>query len=300
MIAFTGEYDGNPMSMSSRRRRSAEAADVSPCGRIRSPAGHPMARRFCSPPWANSFCTSKISSTPYRSKAVSRRASAADRRRCFVLSRRDAPGLRPSSQVAASLEAVSGRPNHARSGLPSSKTPASSRMPRENSNDHHPMWIGDTIYFLSDRNGPVSLFAYDTRTKQVSEALQATDSTSRLLRLDRTRSSSSSSAQSSCTISRLARRRRSPFEWRAISKPFVRTSRRSIPSAFKNFGISPTGARAIFEAWGEIFTVPTDKGDIRNLTHSPATADRDPSGRRTENRIAYFTDESGEYELAHS
>ena len=40
-------------------------------------------------------------------------------------------------------------------------------IPRNNSNDFNPMWIGDTVYFLSDRNGPFSLFAYDTRTKQV-------------------------------------------------------------------------------------------------------------------------------------
>ncbi len=37
------------------------------------------------------------------------------------------------------------------------------KIPRDNSNDHLPMWVGDTIYFLSDRNGPVSLFAYDTK-----------------------------------------------------------------------------------------------------------------------------------------
>ena len=47
------------------------------------------------------------------------------------------------------------------------------KVPRENSNDHYPTWLGDTIYFLSDRNGPVSLFAYDTRTQQVSEALHS-------------------------------------------------------------------------------------------------------------------------------
>ena len=45
----------------------------------------------------------------------------------------------------------------------------------------------------------------------------------------------------------------------------------------RDFGISPTGVRAVFEAWGEIMTVPTDKGDIRNLTRSPAVADRDPA-----------------------
>jgi tricorn protease len=69
------------------------------------------------------------------------------------------------------------------------------------------------------------------------------------------------------------------------------------PKRIQNFGISPTGARAVFEAWGEIFTVPTDKGDIRNLTRTPAVADRDPAWSPDGKSIAYFSDESGEYEL---
>src|SRR3954451_7665880 len=43
------------------------------------------------------------------------------------------------------------------------------KVPRENSNDFNPIWVGSTVYFLSDRNGPVSLFAYDTATRQVRE-----------------------------------------------------------------------------------------------------------------------------------
>src|SRR6202051_3865609 len=46
------------------------------------------------------------------------------------------------------------------------------KVPRENSNDANPVWFGDTIYFLSDRNGPVSLFAYDTKTKAVKQAVE--------------------------------------------------------------------------------------------------------------------------------
>src|SRR5208337_5282151 len=46
------------------------------------------------------------------------------------------------------------------------------KVPRDNSNDFNPMWIGDKIYFLSDRSGPVTLFAYDTKTKEVKELLK--------------------------------------------------------------------------------------------------------------------------------
>ena len=40
---------------------------------------------------------------------------------------------------------------------------------------------------------------------------------------------------------------------------------------------SPTGARALFEARGEIFTIPAEKGDVRNLTNTAGAAERDPS-----------------------
>ena len=45
------------------------------------------------------------------------------------------------------------------------------KIPRENSNDDEPVWIGDTVYFLSDRKGSVTIFAYDTKTKNVKQVL---------------------------------------------------------------------------------------------------------------------------------
>ena len=46
------------------------------------------------------------------------------------------------------------------------------KVPRENSNDKSPTWVGDTVYFLSDRNGPVTLFSYDTKTKAVTQLVE--------------------------------------------------------------------------------------------------------------------------------
>ena len=64
-----------------------------------------------------------------------------------------------------------------------------------------------------------------------------------------------------------------------------------------NAALSPTGARALFEARGEIITVPAEKGDVRNLTNTTGVADRDPAWSPDGKWIAYFSDESGEYAL---
>ncbi len=61
--------------------------------------------------------------------------------------------------------------------------------------------------------------------------------------------------------------------------------------------ISPTGLRAVFGARGEILTVPAEKGDIRNLTNSPGIDERSPAWSPDGTKIAYFSDESGEYAL---
>jgi tricorn protease len=172
------------------------------------------------------------------------------------------------------------------------------KIPRDNSNDDHPMWVGDTIYFLSDRNGPVSLFAYDTKSKQVSEVLHS----------DGFEFKTASAGPDAIVIEQFGAIKLYDLNTRqaknvsihvvgdieAVRPHFAKVE----PKRIQNFSISPTGARAIFEAWGEIFTVPTDKGDIRNITRSPAVADRDPASSPGGKSIAYFSDESGEYDLA--
>jgi len=172
------------------------------------------------------------------------------------------------------------------------------KVPRENSNDHYPMWVGDTVYFLSDRNGPVSLFAYDTKSKQVSEALHN----------DGLDFKTASAGPDAIVIEQFAAiKLYDPKTHQAKSISIhvagdidaVRPHFAKVdPKRIQNFNLSPTGQRAVFEAWGEIFTVPTDKGDIRDITRSPAVADRDPAWSPDGKSIAYFSDESGEYELA--
>src|SRR5262249_41633781 len=79
--------------------------------------------------------------------------------------------------------------------------------------------------------------------------------------------------------------------------PEVRPHFVRVASRIRSAGLSPTGARAVFEARGEILTVPADKGDIRNLTNSPGVNERSPAWSPDGAHVAYFSDESGEYAL---
>jgi len=64
-----------------------------------------------------------------------------------------------------------------------------------------------------------------------------------------------------------------------------------------SFSLSPSGARALFGARGEIFTVPAKKGDVRNLTNSSGVRELWPAWSPDGKWISYFSDQTGEYEL---
>jgi tricorn protease len=171
------------------------------------------------------------------------------------------------------------------------------KVPRNNSNDFNPLWIGDTIYFLSDRNGPVSLFAYDTKSKQVTEAVRNDG-------LDFKAASAGADTIAieqfgSLLVYDLKTRKANPVQVRLNGDlAEIRAHfRKVLPGEIRSAGISPTGARAVFAAHGEIFTVPAEKGDIRNLTNAPAATERDPAWSPDGKSIACFSDASGEYTL---
>jgi tricorn protease len=170
------------------------------------------------------------------------------------------------------------------------------KLPRENSNDSNPVWFGDTVYFLSDRKGAVTLFAYDTKTKAVKQVIEnnGLDLKSVSAGPDALVYEQFGGIYLFDTASGKSRRVRIEI---AGDLPATRAHFSKVADRIQNAAISPTGARAVFEARGEILTVPAEKGDVRNLTRTTTVAERDPAWSPDGKSIAFFSDESGEYAL---
>lgn len=170
-------------------------------------------------------------------------------------------------------------------------------LPRENSNDFNPMWIGKSIHFLTDRNGPITLFRYDISDKQVKQVLQN----------DGFDLKSANAGPGGIVYEQFGSLYLFDLATNSAKKivitlegdlPEVRPHFQKVAAkSLSNAGVSPTGARAIFQAHGEIATVPAEKGDIRNLTRTAAIMERDPAWSPDGKWIAYFSDETGEYFL---
>ena len=170
------------------------------------------------------------------------------------------------------------------------------KLPWKDSNDSDPMWIGNTIYFLSDRNFTVNLFSYNLSTKQLAQLTHHDD-------FDIMNASAGPDAivyEQGGYIYLFDVKTGQGHKLTIEAKgdlPWARPEFKKVASSIRASSLSATGVRAAFEARGDIFTVAAEKGDYRNLTQSPGAHDRNPVWSPEGSQLAWLSDASGEAQL---
>lgn len=170
------------------------------------------------------------------------------------------------------------------------------KIPRNGANYNDPMWVGNKVYYLSDQDGPITLFAYNVDTHKITKLIdnKGFDITS------------ASAGPGGIIYSQFGQLHIYDFATKKShvvhvtvsgDLPQLRPHFIKVADQISNYDISPNGVRAVFEAHGDILTVPAKHGSIENLTHSPGVEDRDPAWSPNGKWVAYFSDRDGEYDL---
>lgn len=163
--------------------------------------------------------------------------------------------------------------------------------------DRDPMWIGNSIYFTSDRTGTFNIYAYNVNSKQTTPVTRGTTWDVRWPTSDRRgRIVYELNGELQVLDTTSGQSRAIP-----ISVPddglSSRPSRTSAANQIHDFELAPKGERALFSARGDIFTAPIENGPTRNLTRTSGAHDKWPRWSRDGSQIAFVSDRTGEEEI---
>jgi tricorn protease len=162
--------------------------------------------------------------------------------------------------------------------------------------DNFPMWHGDTIYYNSDQSGSLQIWAHDLKTGQKRQVTSHKEYDVKnpslgpdsivyenggwLYVLDLATEKSRK-----ITVSLLSDN--------VLTRPGIK----KVDDLVSGADIAPDAKRAVFAARGDIFTVPAEKGNVRNLTATPGIREREPVWSPDGKYVAYLSDRTGEYEI---
>src|SRR6185295_3861713 len=148
-------------------------------------------------------------------------------------------------------------------------------QPPSRANDADPVWMNDTVYFRSDRNGEFNLYSFDPRSKAITQLTRHDDFPVLALSAGGGRIVYEQGGQLHLFDPAAKNSRKLAI---GVAADLEETRPRFVKGAkyVRNWGLSPSGARAVLEFRGEIVTTPAEKGDPRNLTNTTGVYERNP------------------------
>lgn len=164
--------------------------------------------------------------------------------------------------------------------------------------DELPMWYGNAIYFLSDRGTEVrmNLWKYDINSKAFTQLTNYKDYDAHFPSLGD--GEIVYEAGGKLYLYNIAFNKSTEVKVNMITdKASLKPQTESVEKYIQHVNFSPDGNRVLIEARGDIFSVPAENGFVKNMTRTSGSAERYPSWSPDGSSIAYWSDQSGEYEL---
>jgi len=161
-----------------------------------------------------------------------------------------------------------------------------------------PMWHGSTLYFLSDRdkNKRANIWAYDLKKEKFRQITTFDEFDVHFPNIGPEEIVFECGGR--LYLMNLASEKYSEVSIRVLTdRATLKPRLEDVSKVVREADISPSGKRAVFEARGDVFTVPAEHGVVRNLTRSSGVAERSPAWSPDGKTLAYFSDRSGEYEV---
>ncbi len=168
--------------------------------------------------------------------------------------------------------------------------------PWDDSRDIDPVWIGETMYFLSDRDWAMNVWSYDARTKKLEQVTHFADYDVKSMDAGGGAIVFEQAGYVHLLDPATKRHRQLNIAVKG-DFPWLVPQWKDVANRMTNIALSPTGKRAVVEARGDIFTIPAEKGEWRNLTRTTGVAERTPAWSADGKYVSYFSDAGGDYKL---
>lgn len=162
--------------------------------------------------------------------------------------------------------------------------------------DRIPMWSGDKIYFTSDRDRVLNIYAYDPKTGSIEQITNHQNYDVRRPGMGGNKIVYELGGEIWMVDVTTKQTKKIPVEIKT-DMPEVRPYFKKVDDYITDVHCSPAGERALIVARGEVFTVPKEDGPTRNLTNSSGARDKNAAWSPDGKLIAYLSDADGEYNI---